>query len=1100
MHRKHNDLDPTVTQWGRKRPVPVLQYVIRASLLFFWAVYGVVVSPPALISPVFALMVALGYVAVQGFLFVLLRRRRADWSLIRATMVADLGLAWVVWLYDPTLPPPLMLYAVIVIVGNAIQYGIRAFKLLAASTLVMAPLTMGLRFALGRFHPTEPFLLLFCMAIVWYVYKFIFRIEIFRRETIRRTEALAQSEHKYRSIFENTGGGAIIVEDNLVISQANARFEKITGFKRHEIEGKVRWIEFVEAGDLERMRSEHKQRVRNGQEPPREYEFRLVRKDGEVIDVFSEVNYDPLAGRSVASVIDISLRKQAERALKDAHDQLERRVGERTAELMEANRQLKIAKEAADASGHAKSQFLANMSHEIRTPMNAIIGMCDLVLGTDLSSKQKEYINIVRSSSRSLLELINDILDFSKIDAGKLDLETIPMSLRDVVEEVADMFLEKTMDKDLELIIDIADDVPRKVISDPLRLRQVLANLTANAFKFTNRGEICLAVRTQYLDAKATKLQFSVRDTGIGIDADKTGTLFDAFAQADGSTTRKYGGTGLGLAICRKIVNMLGGDIWVESEPGKGSTFCFTMEARLLPDAARSPEMALPPNLQGNKVLVVDDNPSTLMILKRYMATFGCRTEIAASAESALTLYRRSRDKDPFALIIMDIHLPAMDGIEAVSRIKEESADNAPSVICISAYGRDREADRAREAGADGFLMKPIKQSILFDTIMELFGFKAVRQAHVGRGLLTDNEFSELSVLLVEDNAINQMVAMEILKSAGISVTTAENGLEALNLLRTNSNFDAVLMDVQMPEMDGLEASRQIRKKLHKEDLPIIAMTAHAMYGDRERCLAAGMNDYVPKPIDRNELFAAIRRNINRLGGTFPLADGRHDTVSESVGTQYMLSGINVSRGLEQTEGQWGRYGDMLARFLETHGETGALLKEYLEAQAFDEMAAGLQGLMEDAGRVSAIHVATWAESMKEAAADRDTERCGELLFFLEESLREAAESSHDLLTGLESGEEPWDPMQQATGPEKMFTLLRKLGKSLEELDPVTSGRLFDEIRDRFSLHGVGPESEHLARNLEQEVREYSFEKAGGTLKQLGNQLKRDMAAGTNDG
>jgi len=723
MYRKHNDLEPSVSEWGRRRSVPVLQYFIRASLLLFWAAYGSVAPPSSIISPLQALWVASGYVAFQGLLFFLLRYQGSGWGLIRATICADFALAWVVWVYDPTIPPPLMLYTVIVIVGNAIQYGIRAFKLLASATLVMAPLTMGIRFAFGQFHAIEYFLFFFCMVIVWYVYKFILRIESFRHETIRRTEALAQSEHKYRSIFENTGGGAIIVEDNLIISQANARFEKITGFKRHEIEGKVRWIEFVEDSDLERMRRDHKVRVLNGQEPPREYEFRLVRKDGEVIDVFSEVNYDPVARRSVASVIDISLRKQAERALKDAHDQLERRVEARTAELLEANRQLKIAKEAADASGHAKSQFLANMSHEIRTPMNAIIGMCDLVLGTDLSSKQKEYINIVRSSSRSLLELINDILDFSKIDAGKLDLEIIPMALRDVVEEVADMFLEKTMDKELELIIDIADDVPRKVISDPLRLRQVLANLTSNAFKFTNRGEICLAVRTQYLNNKAAKLQFSVRDTGIGIDADKTGTLFDAFAQADGSITRKYGGTGLGLAICKKIVNMLDGDIWVESEPGYGSTFLFTMEVRLMPDEGRSTGMALPPNLQSAKVL------------------------------------------------------------------------------------------------------------------------------------------------LVEDNAINQMVAMEILKSAGISVTTAENGRESM-------------------------------------------------------------------------------------------------------------------------------------------------------------------------------------------------------------------------LT---------------SGPEKVFLLLRKLGKSLEELDPVESGRLFDEIREGFSFHGVGPECESLTLRLELEVREYSFEKAGGTLKRLGNQLKRDIAAGTYD-
>ncbi|WP_300666782.1 response regulator [Desulfoluna sp.] len=938
------------------------------------------------------------YIVIQGLLAFLLRDQGPSWAVVRVTLFADLSLAWIVWLYDPSMPPPLMLYTVIVIVGNAIQYGMRAFRLLVSATFVMAPLSIGIRYACGQFRPTEYFLLFFCVVIIWYVYKFIDRIEAFRQDTIRRTEALTQSERKYRSIFENTGGGAIIVEDNLVISQANARFEKITGFNRDEIEGKVRWIEFVVAEDLQRMRRDHIDRVKKGEDSPRKYEFRLVRKDGEVIDVFSEVNYDPVARISVASVIDISLRKQAERDLKDAHDLLEQRVDERTSELMEANRQLKIAKEAADESGRAKSQFLANMSHEIRTPMNAIIGMCDLVLGTDLSSKQKEYINIVRSSSRSLLVLINDILDFSKIDAGKLDLETIPVSLRDVVEEVADMFLEKTIDKDLELIIDIADDVPRKVISDPLRLRQVLANLTSNAFKFTNHGEICLSVRTDSVGEKVAKLHFSVRDTGIGIDSDKRGTLFDAFAQADGSTTRKYGGTGLGLAICRKIVPMLGGRIWVESQPGKGSNFQFTMEAQLMPFETQGKEIALPPKLQGRKVLVVDDNPSTLMVLKRYMENFGFRTEMAHTAEQALHHYQRSLLKDPFALVIMDIRLPGMDGVEAVAHMKSQTEGPSPSVICISAYGRDLEVERAKKMGADSFLMKPIKQSVLFDTLMELFGFKAVRRFHDSQGLVSDNEFAGLNLLLVEDNTINQMVAVEILKSVGMTVTTAENGREALEKIRgIGGVYDAVLMDVQMPEMDGLEASRQIRKTLCKEDLPIIAMTAHAMYGDRERCLASGMNDYVPKPIDRNELFAAIRRNVFRYKGP-SMGIQPHHTVSESIGTQYMLPGINISQGLALTQGEWGLYGDSLFRFLATYDDVGLVMRQHMDRESFGEMAEALHLLGKEATKLSVIHVATGAEAMKEAAIACDRGRCRDLLSPLEASLLEASASARDLL------------------------------------------------------------------------------------------------------
>ena len=567
--------------------------------------------------------------------------------------------------------------------------------------------------------------------------------------------------------------------------------------------------------------------------------------------------------------------KESEETLHRLNEELEQRVSERTAQLEIVNRQLeeaiKYAHELArdaEVANISKSEFLANMSHEIRTPMNGIIGTCELAFSINPDRKQREYLNIIRTSSRSLLGVINDILDFSKIEAGKLGFENIPFSVREVVEEVCDIFFKKISEKHTEMISDIASDVPRLVISDPFRLRQILINLVSNAFKFTDNGEIYISVKKkipsseEVSDASSdfrypareqkepddtVELLFCVRDSGIGIAPEKQKYLFDAFTQADSFTTRKYGGSGLGLAICKRIVNMMGGDLWVESEQGSGSSFHFTAKFGSVPfhrlpsetDAvwtqqdtetaqqeikARAQQdseiWALEESdvLKGLRVLLVEDNLSAQLVIKRLLESFGCETETADSAEVALEIYDNLSEEERFDLILIDFRLPGMDGIAVSEIIKKNERFQAPPIIIISGYFREKDIRRAKDVGVDCFLLKPVKQSLLFNTMLDIFGFNS-EKLHSGFPLISDNmygsfisdNFSDVRVLLVEDHPVNRRVATEILEMAGISVDTAINGLEAVKAVR-KKNYDAVFMDVQMPEMDGFEATKAIRR------------------------------------------------------------------------------------------------------------------------------------------------------------------------------------------------------------------------------------------------------------------------------------------------
>ncbi len=574
-----------------------------------------------------------------------------------------------------------------------------------------------------------------------------------------------------------------------------------------------------------------------------------------------------------------------------ANEALENRVNElddaRRA-MLNMMKDLDEARSEAEDATKAKSEFLANMSHEIRTPMNAIMGMAHLAMKTDLTAKQYDYLKKVDISAKSLLGIINDILDFSKIEAGKMDMESVDFQLEDTLDNISTLVGIKTQEKGLELLFKTDPAVPRALVGDPLRLGQILINLSNNAVKFTDTGEIVVATELVKKDKAQVTLKFSVHDTGIGMTAEQAAKLFQPFAQADSSTTRKYGGTGLGLTISKRLAEMMGGEIWVESQPGQGSTFSFTANFGLGKERAKK-RFKPASELRGMKVLVVDDNATSRSILQEMLESFSFEVSLASSGEEGITeLEAASKDK-PFELVIMDWKMPGMDGIEASKRIKDHKGlSKIPPIILVTAYGREEVMQQAEQVGLEGFLLKPVNPSMLFDAIMQAFGEAVPETSRIAQRHEQEAEalkhIQGARVLLVEDNEINQQVAKEILEGAGLIVTLANNGQEAVNAVK-ESNYDAVLMDVQMPVMDGYTATRKIREwevgmrnaecgmgnKIGEDSdlkseintvVPIIAMTAHAMAGDEDKSLQAGMNGHVTKPIDPDQLFATLQKWI----------------------------------------------------------------------------------------------------------------------------------------------------------------------------------------------------------------------------------------------